>query len=293
MTLYGTSPIKRTRRTQDDVKQLDGALFEIVRTDPPMTVRQVFYQATVRGFVPKDETKGYRVVQRRLVVLRAEGVVPYGWITDNARMVRGLDRYSGLEDFAAQSAQLYRRDYWARSHVRVEVWLEKDALAGVLYPVVVSEWGLELFVTRGFASVSYLEAAAEDAREDGRPTFVYVLTDLDPSGVDIARKIAEELPRRAPEVEMTVQRIAVTPEQVEAMSLPTRPTKQSDARAKKFAAQYGTASVELDAIPPSTLRQMVSDAVAQHADTAEHRRLKQIEVLERESLIQGFGGGAR
>ena len=293
MSVYGTSPIKRTRRTQDDVTRLDYALYQIVETDPPMTVRQVFYQATVHGLVPKDEAKGYRVVQRRLVALRADGVVPYGWITDNARMVRGLNRYSSLEDFAAQSAQLYRRDYWARSDVRVEVWLEKDALAGVLYPVVVSEWGLDLFVTRGFASVSYLEAAAEDAREDGRPTFVYVLTDLDPSGVDIARKIAEELPQRAPNVEMTVQRIAVTPEQVEAMRLPTRPTKQGDTRAKKFEARYGTASVELDAIPPSTLRQMVSDAIAEHADTAEHRRLKQIEVLERESLIKGFNGGAR
>ena len=292
VSLYGTSPIKRTRRTQDDVKQLDGALYQIIEVDPPMTVRQVFYQATVRGLVPKDEAKGYRVVQRRLVALRAEGMVPYGWITDNARMVRGLDRYSDLEDFAAQSAQLYRRDYWSRSNVRVEVWLEKDALAGVLYPVVVGEWGLDLFVTRGFASVSYLEAAAEDAREDGRPTFVYVLTDLDPSGVDIARKIAEELPRRAPDVEMTVRRIAVTPEQVEAMRLPTRPTKQGDTRAKKFEAQYGTGSVELDAIPPSTLRQMVSSVIAQHADTAEHRRLKQIEALERESLIKGFGGGA-
>lgn len=293
MSLYGTSPIKRTRRTQDDVKQLDYALYQIVETDPPMTVCQVFYQATVRGLVPKDEVKGYRVVQRRLVALRAEGVVPYGWITDNARMVRRQNRYYDLEDFAAQSAKLYRRDYWARSHVRVEVWLEKDALAGVLYPVVVSEWGLELFVTRGFASVSYLEAAAEDAREDGRPTFVYVLTDLDPSGVDIARKIAEELPRRAPNVEMAVRRIAVTPEQVEAMNLPTRPTKQNDTRAKKFEAQYGTGSVELDAIPPSALRQMVGDAIAQHADTDEHRRLKQIEVLERQSLIKGFNGGMR
>lgn len=294
MSLYGTSPIKRSRRTRDDVEALDRALHEIVGADPPMTVRQVFYQATVRGLVPKHEGKGYRVVQRRLVALREAGVLPYSWITDNARMVRGLDRYTDLEHFAAQSAELYRRDYWARSDVRVEVWLEKDALAGVLYPVVVTEWGLDLFVTRGFASVSYLESAAAAARYDGRPTFIYVLTDLDPSGIDIARKVAQELPRRAPRVEMTVRRLAVTLEQVEAMNLPTRPTKQTDTRAKKFEVEYGTESVELDAIPPSALRQMVSNAITQHADTAEHRRLKNIERLERESMIsgRGFGGGA-
>lgn len=104
--------------------------------------------------------------------------------------------------------------------------------------------------------------------------YIYVLTDLDPSGIDIARKVAQELPRRAPNVEMSVRRLAVTLEQVEAMQLPTRPTKQTDTRAAKFEAQYGTDSVELDAIPPSTLRQVVGDAIEQHADTEEHRRLK-------------------
>jgi hypothetical protein len=169
MSLYGTSPIKRSRRTHTEQESLDRALYTIVEGDLPMTVRQVFYQATVRGLVPKDEAKGYRVVQRRLVALREAGLIPYHWITDNARMVRGVDRWDGPQHFAARAAELYRRDYWARSDVRVEVWLEKDALAGVLYPIVVSEWGLDLFVTRGFASVSYLESAAAAARYDGRP----------------------------------------------------------------------------------------------------------------------------
>jgi hypothetical protein len=286
---YGTSPIKRSRRSKQEQGHLDTALVELVRAHPPVTVRQVFYLATTRGLVPKDEAKGYRVVQRRLVALRAAGVIPYHWITDNVRMVRRLNRWQDPEHFASEVASFYRRDYWAHSPVRVKVWLEKDALAGVLYPVVVQEWGLELFVTRGFASVSYLEAAAEDTREDGRPTFVYVLTDLDPSGVDIARKIAEELPRRAPEVEVSVSRLAVTPEQVRALGLPTRPTKKTDTRARKFEARYGTGSVELDAIPPDTLRQMVRDAIERHADTAKLARLKQVERLERESLADTWG----
>ena len=286
---YGTSPINRKRRTKAEIESLDAALVEIIRQDPPMTVRQVFYQATVRGLVPKHETKGYRVVQRRLVTLREEGIVPYGWITDNARLVRRLNRWENQQAFAQEAALLYRRDYWARSHERVEIWLEKDALAGVLYPVVVQEWGLELFVTRGFASVSYLQSAAEDSREDGRPVFVYVLTDLDPSGVDIARTISEELPRRAEPVPVTVSRLAVTPQQVEQLSLPSRPTKKTDTRAKRFEARYGTASVELDAIAPGLLRQLVSDAIAHHAEPEELARLKQVEQLERESLLQVWG----
>ena len=286
---YGTSPINRTRRSKAEIETLDGSLYEIIRQDPPMTVRQVFYQATVRGLVPKHEAKGYRVVQRRLVTLRESGEVPYHWITDNVRMVRRLHRWEDKQAFAQEAALLYRRDYWARSNVRVEIWLEKDALAGVLYPVVVQEWGLELYVTRGFASVSYLQSAAEDSRADGRPVYVYVLTDLDPSGVDIARTIGQELPRRAHPVSVTVSRLAVTPEQVERLELPSRPTKKSDTRAKRFEAKYGTASVELDAIPPGLLRQMVSNAIARHAEPEELARLKRVEQVERDSLLKAWG----
>ena len=285
---YGTSPVKRTRRTKAEIEALDGELYQIVAADPPMTVRQVFYQATVRGLVPKDEAKGYRVVQRRLVALRESGVIPYGYITDNVRIVRALDRWSDPQAFASDVAQLYRRDYWARADARVEIWLEKDALAGVLVPVVVHEWGLELYVTRGFASVSYLQSAAEETRADGRPTYVYVLSDLDPSGVDIARAIAAELPRRAHPVPVEVTRLAVTPEQAIEMQLPTRPTKKTDTRAKRFEAAYGTGSVELDAIPPATLRAMVSEAIGRHGDQGELERLKRVEELERQSLSEAW-----
>lgn len=287
--VYGASPIKRARRTQDDVNRLDHALYEIVKADPPMTVRQAFYQATVHGLVPKDESQGYRVVQRRLVLLRGAGIMPYWWITDSSRTVYGSTRYDGLEDLHRESARLYRRNYWSNSPVRVEVWIEKDALSGVLTPVVDDLWGLQLHVTKGFASVSYLEAAAAHARHDGRPVEVYCLTDLDPSGIGINERVEKELKDRAPDVDINVHRLAVTLEQVRELNLPTRPTKKTDSRAKKFAAEYGTGSVELDAIPPRVLREMVSEAIEQHADTEEFRRLKQLEKLERETLLNGGG----
>ncbi len=74
-SVYGTSPIKRTRRTRAEIEALDEALVEIVYDFSPATVRQVFYQAVNRGLIPKSETKGYRVVQRRLVALREAGAV--------------------------------------------------------------------------------------------------------------------------------------------------------------------------------------------------------------------------
>lgn len=282
--VYGTSPIKRVRRTRDQVDTLDAALLRIVSAIRPATVRQTFYQAEVAGLVPKDEAKGYRVVQRRLVALRQSGRLDYSAIVDNIRWVQGHTRYDGADDFAGEVASLYRRDYWSRSPVRVEVWIEKDALAAVLFPTVVEEWGLDLYVSRGFASLSYIENAALAARADGRPLYVYILSDLDPSGVSLARTVARDLPERAKPVPVHVQRIAVTPEQVVILDLPTRPTKATDSRAKAFVREFGPNSVELDAIAPGTLRSLVSATIEAHADTREIEHMKLIEQQERLSL---------
>jgi hypothetical protein len=292
MSAYGTSPIKRSRRTRSEIEALDEALTEIVDQYSPATVRQVFYQAVNRNLVPKSETKGYRVVQRRLVSLRGSGEIPYGHIVDGTRYVHGQRRYNGLDEFTSYAAGLYRKDYWATSDVNVEVWLEKDALKGVLIPTVVNECGLGLHVTRGFASITYLQEAAEDIEMDERPTYVYVLTDFDPSGVSIVEKVEEELTERAPFSDITVERLAVDREQIERWNLPTRPTKSTDTRASKFRRIHGTDSVELDAIPPDQLRQLVKNAIDSHMEPWRLKQFQMVEREERETLRSMFGGAA-
>jgi hypothetical protein len=292
MSVYGTSPIKRTRRTRAEIEALDVTLIEIVEAFSPVTVRQVFYQAVNRSLVPKSESKGYRVVQRRLVALRASWEIPHGAIVDGTRYVHGHQRYDDLDEFTSYAAGLYRKDYWATSEVNVEVWLEKDALKGVLVPTVVDECGLGLHVTRGFASITYLQEATEQIEADGRPTYVYVLTDFEPSGVSIAEKVEEELTERAPFSDITVERLAVNREQIERWNLPTRPTKTSDTRARKFRQLHGTDSVELDAIPPDELRRLVKDAIDSHMEPWRLEQFRMVEREERQTLKSMFGGAA-
>jgi hypothetical protein len=289
---YGPSPIKRRRRTKAELELLDSDLASIVAEIEPATVRQVFYQAVVAGLVPKDEARGYKLVQRRLVALRETGQIPYGWITDNVRIVRGHNRYGGPEDYAKVAAEFYRKQYWAESPVSVEVWLEKDALAGVLEPVVVEECGLDLHVTRGYASVSYLQSAADFIKQDGRPTFVYLLTDFDPSGLGIADTVTVELMNRSYPTEVHVERLAVDRDQIDEYGLPTRPTKTTDSRARKFMRHHGTGSVELDAIPPATLRGLVRGSIERHMDPGQLRTLQLAERQERDLLRKVWGGAA-
>jgi hypothetical protein len=288
--VYPTSPVKRQRRTRAQLEQLDKELYLIAAKYQPLTVRAVFYQAEVRGLVPKTE-EGYDVVQRRLLILRRAKRIPYPWITDGVRYVQGEERYAGPDAFLQDVASLYRRDYWRSNLAAVEVWIEKDALAGSIAPVVVSQWGLDLWISRGLSSESYLYRAGRAIAERRKPTHVLVLTDFDPSGLLIEEKIADGLPGFTEGVEVHVERLAVTSNQVAWWNLPTRPVKRGDSRAARFMKTFGDRCAELDAIEPTMLRKLVDENIARFADRAQIERLKVIEAEERENIARVTGGG--
>ena len=211
--------------------------------------------------------------------MRRDGEIPFGWIADNTRWMRKPRTYSGLEELLHSTAQTYRRSVWDAQDAYVEIWLEKDALAGVLYEAT-ERWDVPLMVTRGYPSLSYLHEAAEAIGACGKPAHLYYFGDHDPSGVDIPRNVDERLRGFAPRAELHFERVAVTPEQIAAWSLTTRPTKTSDSRARSFGAE----SVEVDAIPPQTLRTLVRRCIEQHIDPQAYAALTAAEESERQIL---------
>jgi hypothetical protein len=206
--------------------------------------------------------------------------MPYGWLADNTRWQRKPDTYDGIAAALAETARLYRKSLWTGAGAYVEVWLEKDALSGVVYPVT-SAYDVPLMVARGYASLSFLHAAAEFIGELEVPTHIYHLGDFDPSGVDAGEKIEATLRELAPAAEIHFERLAVTPEQIEAWRLPTRPTKATDSRARGF----GPVSVELDAIEPGVLRRLVQTAIERHLPPDQLAVLKAAEESERTLLL--------
>jgi hypothetical protein len=256
--IYRASHIKRLRSTKAEVEQRREDLFDIVEQMKPMTVRQVFYQATVRGLVDKTEA-GYAKVQTDLVQMRRAGVLPYGWLADNTRWQRKPDTFDNIQEALEETARMYRKALWRDTDAYCEIWLEKDALAGVVAPITY-EYDVALMVARGYASLSFLHSAAEYIKTKQTPTFIYHLGDFDPSGVNAGGKIHETLTELAPNAEIHFERLAITPEQIEELVLPTRPTKRSDSRSKNF----GDISVELDAMEPQYLRDLVEVAINQH-----------------------------
>jgi hypothetical protein len=285
-TAYEASTIKPTKRfrsTKAAIEEFRANLLVIVKDMQPMTVRQVFYQATVRGIVDKAES-GYNKVQINLSHMRRSGMLPYAWIVDNTRWQRKPRTFDSVQDALDDTARLYRKALWSDIDAYVEIWLEKDALPGVITPIT-SLYDVPLMVARGYASLSFLYEAGEYINELLCPAYIYHLGDFDPSGVNAGERIEASLREYAPDTEIHFERIAVTPEQIAKWDLPTRPTKTSDTRSKGF----GDISVELDAIAPDDLRNLVERTIQLHLPAHELKILQTVEADERR-LIQKLVG---
>lgn len=269
----------RVRRGPADIGRIRDAIVATLSADWPMTVRQLFYQLVSTAVIAKSEAEYKGTVVRLLGLMRRSGEVSFDWIADNTRWMRKPATEDSLAQFLEDSARTYRRSLWNDQGAYVEIWLEKDALSGVLYPIT-SRWDVPLMVTRGYPSITYLHDAAETIQARGKPAHLYYFGDHDPSGVDITRAVEEGIREFAPGADITFERVAVTRDQIVDLGLPTRPTKTTDSRHRGFEGE----SVEVDAIPPAELRRLVEDCIACHVDQDALERTRLIEEEERKVM---------
>jgi hypothetical protein len=247
-----------------------------------MTVRQAYYQLEVRGVVPKDHNTGYRPTQKQILAMRRQRVLPWEFIADGTRWRRKPETWDSLEDALAATARTYRRNLWRSQNVRIEIWLEKDALADVVLRVT-DPWDVSLMVSRGQSSDTYVHSAAryiDEAARQGIRTHVFLLYDADRAGRDSAAKITEKIHTYSDFGDVTrCKLLAVTDEQITEWDLPDRPDKQCDGRA-----------VELDAIPPDMLLELVDDAISGLVDERAWEAERVFEQSEREIAQRMYGG---
>jgi hypothetical protein len=263
--IYTTSPIKlaRPRRTRAEMDVIRRALMAIANGGNGMTTRHLFYRAVAAGIVDKTEAEYDGTVARLAVDLRRSGDIPYGKIIDGSRLYTAPTTYDGIKDALADTASVYRRSYWNTADRRLEVWCEKDAIRALIQDTT---WGLAvpLMVTRGFASESIVQSLAEDTKESGKPRIILSLNDYDPSGSIMLQHILRRAKHYAPSAEFYSEQVALTREQVTEYSLPTRPTKvEGNTHAMKFS---DAESVELDAMDPAVLAELLRPAIERHID---------------------------
>ncbi|MEV6323936.1 hypothetical protein AB0M45_22490 [Nocardia sp. NPDC051787] len=280
MSIYATSHIKRPRRTNAEIAEIDDIIYRVAEAEHPLTIRGAFYRVMSLGAVPKTE-QGYAVVQRRVLAMRRGGRISYHWFRDGTRWAFRPQTWRNVDAALDDAASSYRRSLWKDQGVHLEVWSEKDAITSVVSGVT-DEWDVPLRIARGFSSESFLWQTARDIVADRKPAVIYQLGDHDPSGVAAWEHTQRRLREFAPKVDFTFERLAVTEAQIEDYGLPTRPTKKSDSRARNFDGR----SVEVDALPSPVLRELVGNAIEQWIAPHELRMSRMVERSERDLLYR-------
>lgn len=288
-TTYRTSAIQRRRLKNCELDELDNCIMLAARVEKPISVRGLFYRVTSSAPHLIDKTEsGYRKVQQRVLHLRRSGQMPYGWISDGTRLRLKPTTWDNVDECLSAVSASYRRNMWIDCPDHVEIWAEKDAIRGVVYPVT-HDWDVPLLIARGYASETFIHATAAEITASGKQrAFIYQLGDHDPSGVgawnDVQTKMRGFVPSH---IELHFERLAVTVGQITEWDLPTRPTKSSDTRSKNFVGE----SVEVDAVETPLLRRLLEDAILTHLDENVLELHEQYEAQERAFLTSALGGG--
>ena len=227
-----------------------------------LTIRQLFYQFVSRDLLPNQQRE-YKRLGEIVSKARRAGLVDWDAITDRTRALRGLSHWEGPSDIMEGAARSFRVDKWATQPYRVEVWIEKDALAGV-FERVCNELDVPFFACRGYASDSEMWAAAQRYvayHGAGQTPVVLHFGDHDPSGVDMTRDIKDKLRLFTGAAWFEVDRLALNMPQVERYDPPPNPAKQTDSRYRGYVKRFGAACWELDALEPNVLAELVRGAI--------------------------------
>lgn len=278
---------KRSRRRQVDIKRLEDALIAFVRQRHPTTPRLLYYVMVSHGLIEKTEASYKNVVLRLLVELRQSGAIPWDHVVDQTRIVFRPQTHDSIQDAMLAAARGYRLSLWRNEPVRVDIWCESLSIAGVIMDTT-KAWGVSLFPGKGYSSHSFLWLAAQAIKRRKVPTVIYQFGDYDPSGQDIMRHVRDRLREYSGRDDIQFHTAAVTREQIVEWDLPGHPAKSRDSRQGRYAIKE---AVELEAIPPDRLNDLLVSCITRHIDPAALARNALIEEAERQSMFDIIGGG--
>ena len=253
------------------VEQANEIIEEYAEQGFDLTLRQLYYQFVARDLIPNTQNS-YSRLGSIIVDARLAGHIDWDAIVDRTRHLRENAHWDSPAHIVESCSTQFKFDKWEDQPIRVEVWIEKDALVGVLEQLCEDE-DVPLFSCRGYTSQSAQWRAGErmlkrvtQGKEKGKiaqPTIVLHLGDHDPSGIDMTRDNNERLKLfmgNAHEC-LKVHRIALNMDQVRRYKPPPNYAKLTDSRAKQYVPKYGKKSWELDALDPITLNRMVKDRI--------------------------------
>lgn len=259
----------------------------------PITLRQLFYQLVARQHIPNND-KAYRSLSRLCVKARDEGLLQEESFADRLRIIDKPSSWNSLLDYFETVQRSYRKNLWETQDNYLELWSEKDALRGVISPIT-HKYDVPLLIVRGQLSrTAVWEGYTRflNAGEQGKRCHLFYAGDFDPSGVGIYNSLKDRLLNFEGgllDQDIKFERIALSQKQIEKYSLSSIKAKKDDPNYDQFIAEYhDDSTVELDALPPNVLMNLVENTITKCIDSKkweDAKKQEQQEQYELEKLI--------
>lgn len=234
-----------------------------------LTLRQLFYRFVATDLLPNTQ-RSYKRLGDLVNKGRLAGLISWDHIEDRTRNLRALPTWATPAEIMEGARRQYREDVWTTQDLRIEVWVEKDALVDVIGRAA-NQWDVPFFSCRGYVSQSEMWAAGQRIIErfeadHFQSTLILHLGDHDPSGIDMTRDIEERIGMFTGWGDFEVRRIALNMDQIDAYQPPPNPAKLTDSRAGDYISRFGSSSWELDALEPSVLDDLIQTEIAEWVD---------------------------
>lgn len=231
-----------------------------------LTLRQLYYQLVARDVI-KNIQKNYKKLGEQISNARLAGLVDWSSIEDRTRYLRGINHRANPEEMVKDAAGGYHIDKWLRQPRRVEVWVEKDALVGIVQKAC-SPLDVNYFSCRGYGSQTALYRTAQRLEtyiEDGQAPIILHFGDHDPSGInmtdDIIKRLEMFTDHKGIFDQIEVRRIALNMDQVKKYNPPPNPAKEKDSRYKAYKRKFGVNCWELDALSPQVIDGLITENI--------------------------------
>lgn len=266
-----------------EIAQANVILDEYERQGFDLTLRQLYYQFVSRGLI-ENNLQSYKRLGDVISEGRLAGLIDWNRIVDRTRNLVNNSHWTNPGEIMKSAASSFRLDKWANQPYRVECWIEKDALRGVIDRVC-SQLDIPHFSCRGYTSISEMWVAARRLQhwiDRGQTPVILHLGDHDPSGVDMTRDIFDRLKMFMGGTE--VKRLALNWDQINLYNPPPNPAKLTDSRAQGYIAKHGDDSWELDALEPSVIAELIRNAVEDVRDEDLYQEMWEEERRHRELL---------
>lgn len=270
------------RASLDIINKANAICNEYMAQGYSLTLRQLYYQFVARGFIP-NTMKDYKNLGNIINDARLAGLLDWDAIEDRTRNLESLPTWDSPKEVLQAAAQSFRYDYWRFQPTYVEVWVEKEALVGVIERTAF-KYRCPYFACRGYSSQSESWRAGQRFVDQDKPVKIIHLGDHDPSGMDMTRDNSDRLQMFGDGADIEVIRVALNMDQVQQYNPPPNPAKLTDTRANDYINRFGPESWELDALEPQVIDGLISKEIEKYIDWTAWDEIKLKEDKSRDKL---------